>query len=203
MSSNPYAVQTTEFMTAPMTGDAESTRKKYLTHEASVKSIGTLYYLGGYFGLLLGFLYAGMSISAATGGMREAGPAVGEREQTVLAIILGISSVVAFSMSIFHLWTAYGLRRLKPYSRIAGSVIAGIGLLGFPIGTLICGYFLYLLLSAKGEFIFSQQYRDIVQQTPHIKYKTSLIVRIFVGILLFVLLLGLLGFVMSTVGTQR
>jgi hypothetical protein len=184
-----------------MTGDVESTRRKYLSHEASVKSIGTLYYLGGFFGLLAGVMYAGMSITAAAGGMQ--GPQLGEREQTVFAMMMGIASVVAFAISSVQLWTAYGLRRLKPYSRISGSVIAGIGLLGFPLGTLICGYFLYLLLSAKGEFVFSQQYKDVIQQTPHIKYKTSIIVRILVGILLFFLLLGVIGIVISIVGGRR
>jgi uncharacterized membrane protein len=183
-----------------MTGDAESTRRKYLNHEASIKSVGTLFYLGGFFGLLAGVMYAAMSISFAFGGMQRPGAAMGEREQTVLAMMMGIASVVALTISIVQLWTAYGLRRLKPYSRISGSVIAGIGLLGFPLGTLICGYFLYLFLSAKGEFVFSQQYKEVIQQTPHIKYKTSLIVRILVGILLFFLLLGVIGIVISIAG---
>ncbi|XZE34523.1 hypothetical protein SH501x_005346 [Pirellulaceae bacterium SH501] len=203
MSANPYAVQSTEFMSTPMTGDAESTRRKYLNHEVSVKSIGTLYYLGGFFGLMAGVMYAGMGINFATGGTLGPGPAMGEREKTILGMTMAIASVVAFSISILQIWTAYGLKRLKPYSRISGSIIAGIGLLGFPIGTLICAYFLYLLLSAKGDFVFSQQYRDVIQQTPHVKYKTSLIVRICVGLLLFFLLLGLFGLFASMFGGRR
>jgi hypothetical protein len=198
MSSNPYAVQTTDYMTSPAAGDAESVRRMYLNHEASVKSIGTLYYLGGFFGLLAGVFYLGIGVVAVTAGMP--GQQGGEQERMILAITMWVFGLFVLVMSGVQLWTAYGLRRLRPYSRIAGSVIAGIGLLGFPIGTLIGGYALYLLLSAKGEFIFSPQYRAVIEQTPHIKYKSSIIVRILVGILLFFLLLALFGGILSVVG---
>lgn len=198
MSSNPYAVQSTEYMTSPTVGDAESVRRMYLNHEASVKSIGTLYYLGGFFGLLAGVLYLGIGFVALTGGL--SGQQAGENERMIFAVTMWVFSLFVLTLTGVQLWTAYGLRRLRPYSRIAASVIAGIGLLGFPLGTLIGGYVLYLMLSAKGEFVFSPQYRAVIEQTPHIKYKSSIIVRILVGILIFFLLLALFGGILSVVG---
>jgi hypothetical protein len=51
ISDNPYASPQTETGPALVTGetlsDAEATRRKYLNHEASVKSIGSLYYTSG------------------------------------------------------------------------------------------------------------------------------------------------------------
>lgn len=76
---------------------------------------------------------------------------------------------------------------------MAGAVV---GLLGFPIGTLINGYFLYLLGSRSGATIFTPQYRQVVERTPEIKYKTpiwmwiliTLLVLIFVSIFLFAII---------------
>jgi hypothetical protein len=82
----------------------------------------------------------------------------------------------------------FGLNKLKSWARISAALFAGVGLLAFPIGTLINGYILYLLLSAKGKMVFSDEYREIIEQTPEIKYKTSKVLWFF----LF-LLLGLIG----------
>ena len=49
--------------------------------------------------------------------------------------------------------------------------MAAIGLLGFPVGTLINAYILYLLLSKKGALILSPAYAEIRRATPHIRYR--------------------------------
>ena len=41
--------------------------------------------------------------------------------------------------------------------------------------------------------VFSDEYRSIIDQTPHIKYKTSIIVWIFLFILLALIGFGILG----------
>jgi hypothetical protein len=51
------------------------------------------------------------------------------------------------------------------------------------LGTLINGYILYLLLSAKWEMVFSAEYRDIIDATPHIKYRTSILIWMLLGII--------------------
>ena len=78
---------------------------------------------------------------------------------------------------------ARGIRQLKPWARITSIVLSIVGLIGFPVGTLINGYILYLLLAAKGRRIFAADYADIVAATPHIKTRSSIVVWIVLGLL--------------------
>lgn len=144
---------------------AELTRKEHLKHEASVKSVGLLYLLAAAFLLLGGIL-------SAVSGQGE-------------GILIGLLFLV---LGAAQLWVGIGLRSLKPWARVPTAILSGIGLLGFPIGTLINGYILYLVLSAKGKTVFSPDYQRVIEQTPHIKYRTSIVVWILLGLL--VLLIG-------------
>jgi hypothetical protein len=152
--------------------EAEEVRKEHIKHEASVKSVGFLYLLGGTLVLVfggIGLVGVGASAPAADAMMG-----------------VGFGAVIVL-MGVLYLATGLGLRRLKPWSRIVAGIFAGIGLLGFPFGTIINAYILYLLLSGKGRMVFSSEYQTIIEQTPHIKYRTSIIVWIFLGILLLLL----------------
>jgi hypothetical protein len=62
-----------------------------------------------------------------------------------------------------------------------------------PIGTLINAYILYLVFSRKGRTILSEDYQQVIAATPHIKYKTSIIVWIFLGLLVALLAIAFLG----------
>jgi hypothetical protein len=83
------------------------------------------------------------------------------------------------------------LRTLRPGVRIPTVILAGLGLLGFPLGTLINGYILWLVLSKKGQFIFSPEYPAIVKATPHVKYRTSLLAWIALGAAVILVLVGI------------
>ena len=106
-------------------------------------------------------------------------------------------TVVFLGLAALQIWAGIGLRRLSPWARIPSGILSGFGLLGFPIGTLINGYILYLLFSKKGTTVFSEEYKRAIAQTPHIKYRTSLVVWILLGLLL--LLIGglVVGFLIS------
>ena len=93
--------------------------------------------------------------------------------------------------------TAIGLRKLQTWARYVAVLFSVIGLIGIPIGTLISGYFLYLLLSKKGSVVFSEEYKHVIAATPHIKYKTSIIVVIFLVLLAVLLVGGLLAFLLG------
>jgi hypothetical protein len=67
---------------------------------------------------------------------------------------------------------------------------AFLGLIAFPIGTIINAYILYLLLSAKGKYVFSADYRAVITATPHIRYKMSFIVWGFIWLVIALLLLA-------------
>ena len=82
---------------------------------------------------------------------------------------------------------------MKKWARIPTGILSGIGLLAFPIGTLINAYVLYLIFSAKGKMVFSDEYRAVIEQTPHIKYRTSIIVWIVLGLLLLLIAFGIFG----------
>jgi DNA-directed RNA polymerase subunit RPC12/RpoP len=152
----------------PLSNEAEAIRQAHIKHEASVKSVGVLYYLGA----------AVVLLSAVFGLMAGARNASGSLPIMVVLLVLGILQV----------WVGTGLRGLKSWARIPASILSGIGLLGFPLGTLINAYILYLLLCEKGKTVFSDEYKEVIAATPHIKYKTSILVWI-----VFILLLALLG----------
>jgi len=151
---------------------AEQVRKDHINHEASIKSVGVLYFLAATALFLVSVVSMG---SAVAGGRRGAWAEV---VTGLLFLVLGGA----------QLWIGIGLRQLKPWARIPSGVLSGIGLLGFPLGTVINGYILYLLFSRKGATVFSEDYRRVIEQTPQVKYRTSIIVWVAVGLL--VLLLG-------------
>lgn len=174
-AANPYASPTADVSpflnVAPgALGDAERARRYYLGHEASIQSIGSLYYLGAAITVI-------MLIVLVLGVPRglEPGPLV------ILCGMIGLSVIFG-----------RGLRALQPWVRIPVGIFAGIGLLGFPVGTLISAYILYLLFSRKGAMVFSPAYQDIIRQTPYIRYRTS---KLAIGCLLLFLALVVFGIV--------
>lgn len=70
-------------------------------------------------------------------------------------IIEGFIGVFFVGLGMFHGFVGYGLHRLQRWASIAASVCSGFWLLGFPVGTLIGGCFLHVLLSEKGDVVFS------------------------------------------------
>ena len=90
-----------------------------------------------------------------------------------------------------QMWTGLRVRKLNKRSRLMVGILSGLGLLGFPIGTAINGYILYLVFGKKGKIVFSDEYKEAILATPHIKYRTSAFVWVLVGILVLVVLLGM------------
>ena len=169
-SCRPLALQGLQAGAVHQDTTAEQIRKAHLTREAYVKSVGTLYYAaGGFFVLGLMSLLSLPREAAA----RRAGP-------LLWLVVAGFAALL--------LATGAGLRQLRPWSRIASGIFAGIGLvLNFPTGTLLNGCILYLLFSKKGSTVFSESYQRVIAATPHVKYRTPLYVWILLGIfLLFV-----------------
>lgn len=175
---NPYAPTATEGSLAPELTDAETLRKSLLSHEASIQGIGTLYLLGAIFMVPLGIL----AILTAFAG-QNASDAI---------LVAGLGSVY-LGLGLLQGYAGMGLRRLTNSGRILGIGFGAIGLLGFPIGTLISIYILYLLLSRKGVTVFSDRYRQAIAQTPHIKYRTSIVIWILLSIVLALMAFGLLA----------
>ena len=45
--------------------------------------------------------------------------------------------------------------------------------------------------------VFSDEYRAVIEQTPHIKYRTSIIVWIVLGLLLLLIVFGIIGAIVT------
>jgi len=186
---NPYnAPISSTIENAP--GGAEAIRNQYLSHEASVKSIGLLYMLGGILGILVGALYLILGLAMMSGGMplqKNMSPS----EAQLLCVVMLVFGALFLGMSILQLYAAISIRKLGGPGRIIVTVFSCIGLLGIPFGTLISAYFLYLLWSEKGKYVFTPNYKRVIEATPHIKYKTSIVVWILLGLVALIILGGI------------
>jgi len=171
---NPYAAPAARVDDVAAHPAAEAIRRAHITHEASIKAVGILYYLGG-------TLMTIIAVASLIGAPRN--------DPGAAAIML-----LLVAIGVAQFFAGWGVRALRRWGRIAGCVLSAIGLLGFPIGTLINAYVLYLFLSKKGRTIFSPEYQDVIAATPHVKQKTSIVVWIILALLL--------AFIVITIGVM-
>lgn len=172
---SPYAPPVAVLVDAPEFEGSEhdAVRQAHIRHEIQVKSIGALYYFGGFM-LLIGGL--------GTLTMEDHAAALG-----VFFLFLGVLMVVL----------GYGFRRLRPWVRIPGGILSAIGLLGVPIGTIIHGWILYLMFCEKGRVVLGPDYSAVIAATPKIKYRRNVGDWIATGIVFGVLALIVVGVLVS------
>jgi hypothetical protein len=154
MNENPYQAPETFDIPQVQITDAVAIREAHLKTEASIKSIGILYWLA--------------AIALVITSLPIITTAHSEEGITVLATGVGLLIV-----GILQFVVGFEIRKLKSWARIAAGIMSGIGLFGFPVGTIINAYILFLLFGKKGQMVFSAPYQEIMAATPHIKYKTS------------------------------
>jgi hypothetical protein len=171
----------------------EAVRLAYLSHESNVRSIGTYYYFSG--GLLV-FLAA---IVILCGLIATLG-AQGKSMVPLVAVI--VEALVLGAVAGLLLWCAGKFKRLDPRGIIPGTIVAAIGLLSIPIGTVINGFILYFIYSDKGRFVFSDEYRRVVEATPQIVCKTALWVKIVIGLVVVAFLAFVAISVLIALGQQ-
>ncbi len=170
---NPYAPPVAAVEEVQIGGDAERTRQEHLAVEANLKAFGLLHLLGGLFlvpsaiVILVGSVVAGLT------------PAV-----IAIALALGILGALMLS-------SGYNLRRLSPGARMPATLVGAVGLLSFPVGTILNGALLIILWGAKGRVVLTEDYQEIVRLTPHMKYRTPLVVWIVAGLMLLGVLMVL------------
>ena len=202
MSDNPYAPSGSSYGDASLDANfdlsqAELIRKSHLSHEANIQGFGCLYTLGGILGILGAISYVGIGIFVMAGGVvpKELEFMVfgAGGDRLVSGGLTTLVGVVFLAIAVAQLFAGRSMQTLNPSGKILAIVVAAIGMLQFPCGTLISGYLLYLLVSAKGRTVYSSAYKEVMQATPHIRYRTSIIVWIFLFILIGVILLGVLA----------
>jgi len=187
VSGNPYEAPDTGISPLPEEGvppdQALLIRQAHIKHEASIRSIGILYYLGAAL-CLIGAAIGTWNAIQISSIQYDGGADVAGAARLVGGMILPI--FVALTLGIGPIIAARGIRSLKTWGRILGIIISAIGLLAFPLGTLVNIYILYILIAPKASMIFSAPYKQVIALTPDVKYKTSKAVWIILG--LFVLL---------------
>ena len=182
---NPFRAPTSVEVAQPVEladGDSEEIRNAHLKHEASLKGIGSLYVLGGIISV-----FAGLAMVFAFSSMGPPNGPGGGGEMTLWYSVAIVSLMVV--VGAFQFMVGLGLRKVQPWTKIPATILAVFGLFSLSVASLISIYVLYLLHSQKGKVVLSESYQNVIAQTPHIKYKTSIIVKIFVG-----LLVGLIAF---------
>lgn len=191
-TDNPFAAPLTETTreddVATVGGDQESLRRMHLKHEASLRSIGTLFLIFAVFWGFAAFVYVLI--------ITEALPA--EADEPISAAGLGFAIAITAALSACLGIAGYYLRKLTPGVRPWAIVLSLVGLIFVPIGTIISLYSLYLLISRKGTFILSEEYQHIRAATPHIKYKTSIVVWILLALVLVLAVLGVIGLIVGS-----
>ncbi len=205
MSENPYdptgsAYGSGSFDSNVDPSQAELIRKSHLSHEANIQSFGCLYTFGGILGIIGGLFYAAMGVFIHASGvpaqMANQNAPVPNANPAAAGLFVALMGLVFLAISVANLLAGRSMRTLNPKGKMLAVIVTAIGLLN-PCGIPIAGYLLYLLLSTKGEMVFSDHYKEIIQATPHIKYKTSIIVWIFLFILIGVILAAIIATVVA------
>jgi hypothetical protein len=204
MSENPFEPSAGAFgsiredISTDLT-QAELIRKSHLSHEANIQSFGCLYTLGGIMQLLFGAFYtvAGIVVALTGSQVLESGEEFETGSPLTAGLITVALGVFFLALGTVQLLGGRAMQTLNSKHKMLAIIISAIGLLGFPCGTILSAYLLYLLLSPKGEMVFSEGYKDIVRATPHIKYRTSIIVWILLFLLIGILAFFIIGGVMS------
>ena len=205
MSENPYdptgsAYGSGSFDSNVDPSQAELIRKSHLSHEANIQSFGCLYTFGGILGIIGGLFYAAMGVFIHASGvpaqMANQNAPVPNANPAAAGLFVALMGLVFLAISVANLLAGRSMRTLNPKGKMLAVIVTAIGLLN-PCGIPIAGYLLYLLLSTKGEMVFSDHYKEIIQATPHIKYRTSIIVWIFLFILIGVILAAIIATVVA------
>lgn len=115
-----------------------------------VKILGWFFII--YSGLLL---LLGVFLFLIIGG---AGVLSGDRQAMLVTGAVGTFLAGLFIvLSLPGIITGFGLLRFRPWARIAGIIVGALHILGFPVGTALGIYALWVLLNAQTAPLFGQQ----------------------------------------------
>jgi hypothetical protein len=210
---NPYAApraELTRTATEPASAElaqAEAIRREHIGREANVKSLGQLYFLGAFFaGILVVVAILGMLGVIPAGNAANDGVPGGA---TGFWGIVGLAYAFAFALNfglgygLYHLqtwarWTVVVFTALGfLYALVTGGILLLVnvvmGVITLLVGCGITGLILYVLLSSKAKMVFSPQYKEIIVKTPHIRYKTSTIVKVLLILVILLIAVAIIG----------
>lgn len=183
-SENPFASpRVTDDLIAEAIADAseaEQIRRLHISHETSMRSIGILYYLG----MLMVALAGIANLPILVVDLKTSSP------PARVGILIGAAMCWMLLLGV-QFFIARGLRKLDPRVKVPLTVCSVIGLVQIPCGTFLNVYVLYLIWSRKGTMVFSPEYKLVIRDTPHVRYKTSTAAWIVLAVFLFLVGLGI------------
>jgi len=112
-----------------------------------IKIIGWLYIAMG----VLGILGAFVAFAIIVGGGLISGDQTAIRITTIVALVIGGFVIL---VSIPGILAGIGLLSFKPWSRILAIILALLNLPGFPVGTVLGIYSLWVLLDSESSQLF-------------------------------------------------
>jgi len=107
-----------------------------------VTLLAVLNFIGGGFGLIGAVLMAVLPMAQASSNSMP------------LPVLMGVAAGMA-AVSALYLICGYGLWTLKSYGRTITLVLSFIGLLGFPIGTVISALILFYMFKPEVKALFA------------------------------------------------
>jgi len=121
-----------------------------------IRIIGLLYVLGGVSLVLLGLAVALMFGGAGLAGLAQRGNEVRPDVIPIVGAVGGIFFLLASLLSVPAIVAGLGLLKYRRWSRVLTIVLSGILLFIWPVGTILGGYSLWVLLSKKTEPLFAR-----------------------------------------------
>ncbi len=124
--------------------------------QTHVKVVGVLFIVLG----ALGILFA-LGVGALFGMAGMAGAAADTEDAAIVLPILGLTgglvTMLLLALSLPGLAAGVGLLVFKPWARILAIVLSALQLVGFPVGTAIGIYSLWVLLNKDTEHLFASK----------------------------------------------
>ena len=150
----------------------EADRQAHIAREKSLRTLGWLNLIGSGMSIIIGFAFI----------------LLGEPE----GVDMGAwDFVVGLMAGILGLWVGWALLKLRKEAQIGIVIQFVIALPGlFEIGgigvwaLLLNVLFLYLVFSSRGKRVLKPDYKEVIRQTPHVRYRTPF----WLWAILFVLL---------------
>lgn len=173
---NPYAAPLVAPETLdPFQQDDMRIRQQFIGCEGNVRSIGGVMILGG---LILAVVFGFFSVIYFSRGVDVHFPFA------AFFCVLALLGVVQLIVGI-------GVGRFRPRHRIGAIIFCSFWLCFIPFGTIIGGACLWYLLRPAAKYVFTAEYRGVIQRTPHVHFQTSavswgILITVLVAFLAFV-----------------
>jgi hypothetical protein len=167
---------------SPSTAAVENTRRRYFPHEQNIRSIGTYFCFAGVFQLIAGTVLLFFQIETFF-SLRDVNLNV-HLDPGHFAVTIAQQAFFFLAIGGLTIWTGRCFRDLNQSAYVAGIMVAVMGLLNIPIGTIASAVILYLIISDRTRFVLSDRYRQAIAATPQFQWKTVGWVKIIIALTL-------------------